>query len=330
VASLLATDFEPDLRRVIVVADNCSDDTAGRASEAGAEVWERSEPARRGKGAALAWALDRLRSEPGWETVVIVDADSSVNAPFLRALESRRSAGADVVQAEYRVANPAESIVSRLAEVSFAVQSVLRQRGRAALGGAARLQGNGMAFSRAVANGHEWDVDALTEDVDAWLALVRQGVRPHYEPEARVAGLMPTTVAGARVQRSRWDAGRLQLVRRHLVPGLRDALRRRDPVILEAVVFELVIPPLSTLAAAVAAAGLMRKATTGRTGSAPAQAAVLAAHTLAALVLSRASPKTYAVLALAPAVIAWKLALKLDRAAHRRPTAWTRTPRPDR
>jgi 1,2-diacylglycerol 3-beta-glucosyltransferase len=328
VRGLLSADYNPALRRVVVIADNCSDATARRAHDAGAEVWERTDAKRTGKGAALGWALERLRADRGWELLVIVDADTRVDTAFLEALNDRIDAGAEVVQGEYRVANPDASIVSRLAEVSFAVQSVLRQRGRAALGAAAKLQGNGMAFSRAAIEGHGWRSDALTEDIDAWLSLVRRGIRPRFEERARVAGLMPTTVAAARVQRARWEAGRLQLVRRHLAPGLREAAVRRDPVLLEAVVSELVFPPLATLAGAIAAVGLLRKLTTGRPGSAPAQAAVLGAHAVAGLFVARVSARTYGALALAPAFVAWKLALKLELALGRGPTGWERTPRP--
>ena len=329
VRSLHATDYDPKLRRIVVVADNCSDETAEQARAAGAEVWERTDPDLPGKGAALGWALARLRQEPGWQTLVIVDADTRADRAFLRMLNERVDAGAEVVQGEYRVANPDESVVSRLAELSFAIQSVLRQRGRAALGAAAKLQGNGMAFSRRVIERHEWSFDQLTEDVDAWLSLVRRGVRPTFEPRARVAGLMPTTVEAARVQRARWEAGRLQLVRRHLVPGLREAVAHRDPVLLEALVSELVFPPLATLAGAIAATGVVRTLATGRPGSAPAQAGVLATHALAGLVVSRASRKTYAALALVPAVLAWKLALKVELALGHGPTGWKRTPRPE-
>src|SRR5216683_6980628 len=43
--------------RVLVVADNCSDDTAAIAFSSGAEVTVRSDPARIGKGYALDWGL---------------------------------------------------------------------------------------------------------------------------------------------------------------------------------------------------------------------------------------------------------------------------------
>ena len=45
---------------VVVVADNCTDDTARLARAAGAEVLVRDEPDVRGKGQALRWAIERL------------------------------------------------------------------------------------------------------------------------------------------------------------------------------------------------------------------------------------------------------------------------------
>ena len=50
--------------RLLVVADNCTDDTAAVAAAAGAEVVDRNEPERKGKGYALAWGLRHLGTDP--------------------------------------------------------------------------------------------------------------------------------------------------------------------------------------------------------------------------------------------------------------------------
>src|SRR5256885_2297458 len=64
VRSLLTQTWPERQRRVIVIADNCSDSTARVAREAGAEVWQRTDPDAPGKGRALRWAIDRLLAEP--------------------------------------------------------------------------------------------------------------------------------------------------------------------------------------------------------------------------------------------------------------------------
>lgn len=324
VSSLLAADYPADRRRVVVVADNCTDATAERADAAGAEAWVREDPDAPGKGPALRWAVERLLGDGDWDTVVFVDADTVVDASFFRALAAHLDDGAEVVQAEYRVANPDESLVTRLAALSFAIQSVLRQRGRTALGGSAKLQGNGMAFHRAVVAQNGWVGEGLTEDVDMWLQLLERGIRPRFAPEAVLAGLMPVTGEAARVQRARWEAGHVEVARRRLLPAIRTAIRRRDPVLLEAAVSELAFPPLSTLAALVAAGGAARWAATGRPGSAPAQLGVLGAHAVVALAVTRAPRSSYALLALAPLVVGWKLLLRLRGGT---PAGWHRTPR---
>lgn len=324
--ALTSVDYPAERRRVIVIADDCTDRTVELARAAGAEVWERTRPEPRGKGAALGWACEQLLSRDGWDALVVVDADTVVDPAFFRTVERRLAEGAEVVQGRYDVSNADASAVARLAQVSFAVQSVLRPRGRAALGAAAKLQGNGMAFSRAVLERQPWSGEGLAEDVDYWLKLVRAGVHPRYEPAAVVFGAMPTDVQAARVQRFRWEAGRAALARRHLLPALRQALRTRDPVLAEAVVSELAFPPLATTSALVAAAGVARSRRRGR-AVALAQAAVLAAHAVAALRVARAPRSAYAALALAPAAVVWKVVVKLETMRRGREAEWTTTPR---
>src|SRR5450432_566567 len=84
--SLRAQNYPEELRRVIVIADNCTDRTASISREAGFECWERDELKAPGKGQALRWALDRLGSD-NWDAVAFVDADTHVDAEFLTGLD---------------------------------------------------------------------------------------------------------------------------------------------------------------------------------------------------------------------------------------------------
>ena len=61
--------YPEELREVIVLADNCSDGTVERARAAGATVWEKTDPSY-GKGAVLAWGVDRLMARGGFDARV--------------------------------------------------------------------------------------------------------------------------------------------------------------------------------------------------------------------------------------------------------------------
>ena len=63
--------------RLLVVADNCDDDTATVATSLGAEVTVRTDPTKIGKGYALDWGLNHLAKDAP-DLVIIVDADCRV------------------------------------------------------------------------------------------------------------------------------------------------------------------------------------------------------------------------------------------------------------
>ena len=81
---------------VVVIADNCTDDTADNARAMGARVLERQDDARRGKGYALDFAFRTLASE-GFYGYVVIDADTIAEANLLSAIRSHFAAGAKAV-----------------------------------------------------------------------------------------------------------------------------------------------------------------------------------------------------------------------------------------
>ncbi|MEY2654827.1 MAG: hypothetical protein RLZZ524_1855, partial [Pseudomonadota bacterium] len=143
VASLLAVDWPADLRRVCVVADNCTDDTAERARAAGAVVWARDDPSLRGKGHALAHGFEASRREAWADAVLVVDADSTVSANLLRACADRLERGAQVVQVHHGVLNAQDSWRTRLMAIALEAFHRVRSRGRERLGLSCGLRGNG-------------------------------------------------------------------------------------------------------------------------------------------------------------------------------------------
>jgi 1,2-diacylglycerol 3-beta-glucosyltransferase len=244
VTNLSALDYPAALRRILVVADNCSDATADRAREAGATVLVRHDTEKRGKGFALAHAFERSLSDGFADAVVVVDADTEVSPHLLHSFGLRLEAGAHAVQAHYGVMNPNASWRTRLMTIALALFHKVRSLGRERLGVSCGLRGNGMCFTHAVIRQVPHDAFSIVEDLEYGIRLGRAGHRVHYAWEAEVLGEMVSSEKAARSQRRRWEGGRWAMTKQFGVPLLGEALRKRDGVLLD-LAMDLLVPPLS-------------------------------------------------------------------------------------
>jgi cellulose synthase/poly-beta-1,6-N-acetylglucosamine synthase-like glycosyltransferase len=332
VESLLGVEYPVPLRRVIVVADNCSDRTAELARAAGAHVLERVDLERRGKGYALAHAFE-FSAREGWaDAVVVVDADTMVSANLLREFDARIRDGAGAVQAEYGVNNVDESWRTRLMSVALSVHHRLRNLARARLGLSTGLHGNGMAFTHELLALLPYDAFSIVEDLEYGARLALGGRRVHYAARARVAGDMPTSERASRSQRRRWEAGRAEVIRKYAWPLLKKGLRGADRVALDAGL-TLIVPPL-TFVVGLAGAGLVASTVAAYalpgSGAAliilpwAASSGLVCFYVVKGALLSERGPRALADLASAPAYMAWKTAVLLTG---RVPTEWIRTER---
>lgn len=257
VKSLAALDYPADLRRIVVVADNCTDGTAAAAEGEGAEVIVRRDPSRAGKGFALQFAIDALLAEDGrrWDALVVVDADTLVSPNLLRAVAGHLSAGDAAVQACYLPRRTGGGPLSVITDVAFTAFHVVRSAARERLGLSCGLRGNGMAFTRELLAEVEHAAFSRTEDLEFGVLLGLRGVRVAYAGDTTVWGEMPERSAAVATQRQRWIGGRVGLARR-FVPALAARAVRLRSAMLADLACDLVVPPLSVLALA-AAAGLV-------------------------------------------------------------------------
>lgn len=228
--------------QVIVVADNCSDDTASVAAANGARVLVRHDDSRRGKGFALDFAFQSLLQED-FRFFLVIDADSEINPDFLATIRHHFSEGAMVVQARYTVLNANDSMRTRLMELALCAFNVLRPRGRAALGWSAGLLGNGFALRREVLENIPYTAGSVVEDLEYHLVLIWHGVSVAFADTAIVKGEMPNGGAGARSQRARWEGGRLRMLIQHAPGLLRDLICGRSNALEP--LLDLLLLPLS-------------------------------------------------------------------------------------
>jgi cellulose synthase/poly-beta-1,6-N-acetylglucosamine synthase-like glycosyltransferase len=233
--------------RLLVVADNCTDDTAVVAEMAGAQVIARRNDNERGKGYALDFGIRSLRDNDP-DIVVIVDADCRLEQGAIDRLARACAATGRPVQALYLMSAPEQIALNHaIAEFAWRIKNDLRPRGLLALGLPCQLVGSGMAFPRKafatvkVASGH------LTEDLDLGLQLARAGYAPLFCPDAMVRSVFPSRETDIATQRQRWEHGHISVLVRRVIPSVWAAFRDRNWRFL-ALSLDAAVPPLVLLA----------------------------------------------------------------------------------
>ena len=220
IRSLMGQDRKPE--RVIVVADNCTDQTVAIARSLGIEVFESVNNASK-KAGALNQVLETLLPQLGEnDTVMIMDADTVLRQGFLstaakhftddRGLsaigglffgEDRRGLLAQIQKNEY-------TRYSR--EISRRKGRVFVLTGTASIFRARSLRTIAEERGRLLPGipGQVYDTHALTEDNELTIALKTLGALMMSPPECMVeTELMPNLKALWR-QRLRWERGAME------------------------------------------------------------------------------------------------------------------------
>jgi cellulose synthase/poly-beta-1,6-N-acetylglucosamine synthase-like glycosyltransferase len=230
---------------VLVVADNCADETAEVARAAGAEVVVRNDPERRGKGFALVAARDQLRGDPP-EVVIVVDADCSINGASSRALAKSASSTGRPCQAVNLLApDLTGAAMVQISTFAFMIKNLVRQRGLQRLAGRAHLTGTGMALPWRIFEGANLGGSNIVEDLALGLELAERSA-PAMLVEGATIWSPPASAAGTLVQRRRWEGGYIATALKAAPKALMRSVARGDLRGIFAAL-DLSVPPLTLL-----------------------------------------------------------------------------------
>lgn len=232
--------------RLIVIADNCSDNTAAVARDAQAEAIERRDELRRGKGFALAFGLESLLASPP-EVVLFLDADCTIEPGTIDAL----------VDAAVTNQTPAQSLFlcepkqlantqQQTSGVAFRVKNLVRALGLSRLGGPCHLTGSGIALPWSLVDKVPWATGNVVEDMQLGIDYSLAGYPPVFVPEAIVRSEPPPTEAGLMTQRRRWEHGFLTTALTQ-VPELALHAWERKSWTLWLMACDMAVPPLALL-----------------------------------------------------------------------------------
>jgi cellulose synthase/poly-beta-1,6-N-acetylglucosamine synthase-like glycosyltransferase len=238
-AQLRATD------RLLVVADNCSDDTAALALAGGAEVVERKDPSRIGKGYALDWGIRHLRADPP-VVVIVIDADCRLADGALQKLATVSANANRPVQALNIMTAPiGSSIGYQISEFAWRMKNWARPLGLKSLGLPCQLMGTGMAFPWDVIRNADLASGHIVEDLKLGLELTAGGRPPLFCPSAVVTSEFPQSATGVASQRQRWEHGHIAMISTAPALILRAIALRSWPLLV--LTLDMAVPPLGLL-----------------------------------------------------------------------------------
>ena len=318
--------------RIVVVADNCSDATAEHAIAAGADVLERCDPCRRGKGFALAFGVEQLAADPP-HVVVVIDADCAIDKQSLRALVDQAAESGHPCQA-INLLRPdrAAAPLVQISAFAFMFKNLVRQRGLQRVAGRVHLTGTGMAIPFWLVSTSLLASDNIVEDLSLGLEMSARGWPPQLCSRALVSS-SSAAKDDALVQRRRWEGGFIATSLRLAPPLFIGALLRRD-LCAALAALDLMIPPLAlftfiNLAALAAMSTIVFVLDAGLLPLAvfAAVSGLAAVLVLAAWLTEGRQFVSLKVLARIPLYLVWKVPLYLSLARRGAPREWLRTRR---
>ena len=226
-SSINNQDYDADFLEVVVIADNCTDNTANIAKECGATVFERFNKKEIGKGYALDYAISRLRKEGIWQEIdgiIVLDADNVLTPNYITEMNKTRSDGYEAFTSYRNSKNYGDNWISAGYGLWYIRESKFLHYARMLLHSSCAISGTGFFVSRALLDKFNgWKFYLLTEDIEFSIFAIINGVKIGCCINAELFDEQPITFKQSYKQRLRWSKGFFQVWQKHgkaLVRGI--------------------------------------------------------------------------------------------------------------
>ncbi|MBQ3079180.1 MAG: glycosyltransferase family 2 protein [Clostridia bacterium] len=207
--SLQKQNYPKSLYDIVIVPNNCTDDTEGVSVRAGAKIVHADEEVR-SKGGALKSAFRQLLEKEDYDAYCIFDADNIVHPDFMQTVNDAMNAGARIAQGYRDSKNPSDNWVSGSSSIFYWFMNRLYNHGRRVIGSSAALNGTGFFVAASLLKETGFDTKSLTEDLEYTAQCAIRGERIYWMDDAITYDEQPESLWDALTQRKRWFGGAWQ------------------------------------------------------------------------------------------------------------------------
>lgn len=211
--------YPSELVDIFVVADNCTDNTAKIARDAGATVFERFNDILVGKGYALDFLLEQIgynKPDCKYDGFFVFDADNLLNKYYIEEMNKTFSNGNRIVTGYRNSKNYGTNWISSGYALWFIRESKFLNNSRMICNTSCAIGGTGFLVHRDVLlNNDGWKFFFLTEDIEFTVHNILKGESIAYCDTAMLYDEQPTTFKQSWKQRMRWAKGFLQVARKY-------------------------------------------------------------------------------------------------------------------
>ncbi len=208
--------YDQSLVTVFVMADNCTDGTAGAARAKGVHVYERHDTSNIGKGYATKELMKHIAEEypEGFDGYFVFDADNVLAPDYMERMNESFSEGYEIITCYRNSKNYGDNWISSGYSLWFLRESRYLMNARYQLGSSCTVSGTGFLFSRRVCEEMgPWPYHTLVEDIEFSFNEIRKGRKICYSPDAMVFDEQPVKFWQSCRQRLRWCRGYWQVFR---------------------------------------------------------------------------------------------------------------------
>lgn len=217
--SVQSQNYPKELLDVIVVADNCTDETAQVAREYGAVVFERYNMKKIGKGYALNYAFQKIKGLCGincYDGYLVIDADNLLDENYVKEINTVFDAGYHVVTSYRNSKNFGYNWISAGYALWFLRESKYLNGARMLCHTSSAISGTGFLVSSKIIEKDEgWKYSLLTEDIEFTVDKIIHNEVIGYCETAILYDEQPVSFKASWDQRMRWTKGFYQVIHKY-------------------------------------------------------------------------------------------------------------------